>query len=124
MLNKKLIKAIKNSWGPDTNGCNISYEDWKDAYDPSTGQCIVTSLLIHELFGGELIYSADGGHMWNKLPDGSIVDLTSDQFGEDFKGFNDGESMSREEALHLGPKNTRPKRYDLLKTRTLERLSS
>ena len=50
-----------------------------------TGQCIRVALIVQAAMGGELIRgSVDGWmHFWNRLPDGSEVDLTSSQFGGD-----------------------------------------
>ena len=42
----------------------------------------MTALVIHDYFGGELLRAVVGdiSHYWNQLPDGSIVDMTCDQF--------------------------------------------
>lgn len=47
----------------------------------------MTALVVHDLLGGELILGdvqvhgrKIGHHYWNRLPDGTEVDLTADQF--------------------------------------------
>ncbi len=47
----------------------------------SFGQCAVTALVIHHLYGGDIVYNDVYHHYWNILPDGSHLDLTRDQFG-------------------------------------------
>ena len=65
---------------------------------PSFGQCYVTALITQDHFGGELLAGIGGiagqkprgkkagdlilmMHIWNRLPDGTEVDLTADQMG-------------------------------------------
>jgi len=47
----------------------------------------MTALVVQDLLGGDLILAEvhvdgikDGNHYWNRLPDGTEVDLTGDQF--------------------------------------------
>ena len=47
----------------------------------------MTALVVQDLLGGALILAEvhvdgvrDGNHYWNRLPDGTEVDLTADQF--------------------------------------------
>jgi len=79
----QLEQAIRDAWGPDT-----AEEDdgWTPA-NPSRGQCDVTTLVVHDLLGGDVLGAdvyLDGerieGHMWNRLVSGIDVDLTRDQF--------------------------------------------
>jgi 8-oxo-dGTP pyrophosphatase MutT (NUDIX family) len=80
--------AIRSAWGPDT--CDPSdLADWHEG-NPARGQCGPTALVLHDVFGGELILGevyADGArqgfHWWNQLPDGTEVDLTREQFSAD-----------------------------------------
>ena len=48
---------------------------------PSFGQCAVTSMIIYDRFGGEILRTVNQGvvHYWNRV-DGIEVDLTRDQF--------------------------------------------
>jgi hypothetical protein len=50
---------------------------------PALDQCAVTALVVQDLFGGELLrcWTCEGdSHYWNRLPDGSELDLTEEQF--------------------------------------------
>lgn len=51
--------------------------------NPAAGQCNVTSLLIHELFGGELLKTPlpAGDHFYNRI-EGRRYDFTASQFDE------------------------------------------
>ncbi|QOZ53879.1 hypothetical protein [Bradyrhizobium sp. CCBAU 53338] len=51
------------------------------AGNPAAGQCNVTALLIHELFGGELLKTPlpAGDHFYNRI-DGRRYDFTASQF--------------------------------------------
>jgi hypothetical protein len=78
-----LEQAIRQSWGPDT----ADPSDVWSADNPSRGHCDVTSLVVNDLLGGELMAAdvyLDGerimAHMWNRLPSGIEIDLTRDQF--------------------------------------------
>ncbi|MEU8005107.1 NUDIX hydrolase [Catellatospora sp. NPDC049111] len=81
----RLRPVVRNAWGPDT--CDpIDLADWRPE-NPSRGQCGVTALVVHDLLGGELVLGEvfedgvrRGYHYWNRLPDGTEVDLTRDQF--------------------------------------------
>jgi hypothetical protein len=79
----QLEQAIRDSWGPDT----VDPEDGWAPDNPGRGHCDVTSLVVQDLIGGELMAAdvyLDGervaGHMWNRLPSGVEVDLTREQF--------------------------------------------
>jgi hypothetical protein len=71
-------RVVRLGWLHDTSA---SPDEWK-ASRPSIGQCAVTALLVQETFGGELLRVVNEGvsHYFNRLPDGSEVDLTRDQF--------------------------------------------
>lgn len=75
--------AIRASWSEDTASED---NDWTPD-NPSCGQCDITTLVVHDLFGGDIL-AADvfregervEAHMWNRLPGGMEVDLTREQF--------------------------------------------
>mgnify|MGYP001799071287 CR=1 FL=1 len=79
--------AIRQCWDIET--CD---PDDVPVWVPTTasrGQCIATALVVHDIFGGELLEAKvhDNGvhrgyHTWNRLPGGIDVDLTRDQFLE------------------------------------------
>jgi hypothetical protein len=86
MLTVDALRPImRAAWGPDTCYPNFS-DDWQ-ADNPGRGQCGMTALVVQDLLGGDLILaevhidgSKDGNHYWNRLADGTEVDLTADQF--------------------------------------------
>src|ERR1700722_2259411 len=80
-----LQAAIRASWSLET--CDpTDAAEWTPA-NPSRGQCAVTALVVHDLFGGQLLEaevhfhdgSRQGFHYWNRLA-GVDVDLTREQF--------------------------------------------
>ena len=79
----QLEQAIREAWSLDT----ADEDDGWTPENPSRGQCDVTTLVVHDLLGGEVLGAdvyLDGvrteGHMWNRLVSGIDVDLTRDQF--------------------------------------------
>jgi hypothetical protein len=68
------VIAIRESWSLRTSG------NWLPD-NPARGQCNVTAMLVHELFGGEILKTPlpEGDHYYNRL-DGKRVDLTDSQF--------------------------------------------
>jgi 8-oxo-dGTP pyrophosphatase MutT (NUDIX family) len=115
----RLEPALRDGWGPDT--CDpVDLADWRPD-NPARGQCAVTALVVNDLLGGELILGEvfedgvrRGCHYWNRLPDGSEVDLTRDQFrsGERVTG---GAAVVRPSRV---PRRCRGQ-YELLRHRVL-----
>ena len=118
--------AIRASWGLDT----ADPDDGWTPENPSRGQCDVTSLVVHDIFGGEILAAGvfrDGerveSHMWNRLPGGAEVDLTRDQFRD---GEVIGEPSVRERPAEFDREHPRYHRYEaylVLARRVQERLS-
>jgi hypothetical protein len=86
----ELHRHFLAAWGPDTCYPDMS-EEWTPE-NPSRDQCGMTALVVQDILGGDLIIAevhVDGDqvghHYWNRLPDGSEVDLTGDQFRPDEK---------------------------------------
>lgn len=116
-----LIKALEASWGPDTA---YDKNDWSTE-NPARGQCVVSSLLVQDHLGGELLKCSVKGdnlsetHYFNQLPDGSTLDTTASQyttsvsFTPDAISF-DGFSSIREKRLSDDDTH---RRYELLKGR-------
>jgi hypothetical protein len=82
----EVTAAVRASWCRET--CDPGdVADWSPA-DPARGQCGPSALVLHDLFGGDLllaeVYLPDGSrqgvHWWNRLPGGQEVDLTLGQF--------------------------------------------
>jgi len=90
MIDRTLIvDAIEQSWSKDTSAVP---DEW-NADNPSRGQCDVSSFVLWELAGGNLVLAEvfiDGErsehHYWNRLDSGDI-DLTRGQFtnGEEIR---------------------------------------
>ena len=81
--------AVRAAWARDT--CDpVDAGNWSAA-NPALGQCGTTALVINDLLGGELLVaevlrvdgSRQGVHWWNRLPDGTEIDLTREQFAAD-----------------------------------------
>lgn len=78
--------AVRASWARDT--CDEADAAAWSPDRPSLGQCGATALVVHDLYGGDLllaeVWAPDGRlhgyHWWNRLPGGAEVDLTADQF--------------------------------------------
>lgn len=112
------------AWGPDTCYPNMR-EEWT-AETPSRDQCGMTALVVQDILGGDLVLAEVhvaaaqvGHHYWNRLPDGSDVDLTADQF------------LSEEQVIG-GKVVVRPpdapryhrEQYELLRRRVLESMAT
>lgn len=68
--------ALRKAWSLSTAS------QWT-ANNPAAGQCNVTSLLIHELFGGDLLKTPlpAGDHFYNRIG-GQRYDFTASQFDQ------------------------------------------
>ena len=66
--------ALRKAWSLSTSS------QWT-ANNPAAGQCNVTSLLVHELFGGDLLKTLlpAGDHFYNRIG-GKRYDFTACQF--------------------------------------------
>ena len=112
------------AWGADT-----CYPDMRTEWtpeNPSRDQCGMTALVVQDILGGDLIIAKVhvagaqiGHHYWNRLPDGSEVDLTSDQFRPD-EDVVDGTLIARPPDA---PRYHR-EQYELLRGRVLEALAA
>jgi hypothetical protein len=68
--------ALFKAWSLSTSS------QWT-ADNPAAGQCNVTALLIHELFGGDLLKTPlpAGDHFYNRI-EGRRYDFTASQFDQ------------------------------------------
>ena len=73
---QQVARRLRNSWSPATA------RQWTKE-NPAAGQCNVTALLVHELFGGDLLRTRlpEGDHFYNRI-DGLRYDFTESQFRE------------------------------------------
>jgi hypothetical protein len=106
-----LFAKIEKGWSKETS---FLPDDWTTD-NPSWGQCAVSSLIVQEHLGGELMKCRIVGkeyiHYYNVLPDGTIVDLTKKQFAPDVK-FTKPIKQKRDDILQWKKVE---KRYQLLK---------
>lgn len=72
----EIQSALRKAWSLATAS------QWT-ANNPAAGQCNVTSLLLHELFGGDLLKTPlpAGDHFYNRI-DGLRYDFTASQFDQ------------------------------------------
>jgi len=123
----QLEQAIRESWTLDT----AEEDDGWTPDNPSRGQCDITSLVVHDLLGGDLLAAEVylGGeqiewHMWNRLASGIDVDLTRDQFR---RGEIIGEPSIRPRPAEFDPAHPRYHRYEqylVLSERVSSRLAA
>ena len=93
--------------------CQNEYDSY---YDPTYGQCAITSMIVNDLFGGTIHkIKVDGGgtHYFNKI-NGIYFDLTSDQFSlyEMDIDYEPNEEIPRE---YCGKNKDTLNRYNMLK---------
>jgi|SRR6266550_1913191 len=92
-----LRDAIRQAWVRETSA---DPSGWTEA-NPAWGQCAVTALIVQDFLGGELLRCEvnSTSHYWNKLSSGDELDLTSHQFGPQFRP---GRSELRSRGYVLG----------------------
>jgi hypothetical protein len=107
----ELATQLAGAWCHETSADPARWSPSNKAW----GQCAVTALVVQDRFGGTLLRAEVQGlsHYWNRLPDGSEVDLTARQF-EPGVLIEDGDVRERSYVLSFG--ETR-RRYDLLERR-------
>jgi hypothetical protein len=123
----EIEQAIRSSWSLDT----ADEDDGWTADNPSRGQCDVTCLVVHDIFGGDILAAdvfKDGerveAHMWNRLPGGLELDLTREQFRN---GEVVGEPSVRHRPASFEPDHPRYHRYEaylVLSRRVQDRLAA
>ena len=113
-----------SAWGADTCYPD-SREEWTPQ-NPARDQCGMTALVVQVVLGGDLIIAEVhvngiqvGHHYWNRLPDGSDVDLTADQFQPEEEVVG-GKVVVRPPDAPLRHRE----QYELLRGRVLEALAA
>ncbi|MFF3289751.1 hypothetical protein [Streptomyces sp. NPDC003023] len=120
-----LENALRACWAADTcSPDDLDRAGWH-ADNPAWGHCDITALVVHDLFGGELVLGEvhlageqHGFHWWNRLPDGTEVDLTRDQFR-----LGQAVTAGRAVTRPSGRPRRRAQEYELLRHRVLARLA-
>lgn len=100
-----LFEELKTAWSKESSS------SWSSG-NPAKGQCSVTALVVHDLFGGHILKTKTRGgtHFYNSI-DGVRWDLTVSQF--DYPIPFEDLASSREEALA----DTSREQYDALRSR-------
>ena len=101
-MNNYINQCFLKHWSHKT-----SYSDDWSAKFPSKGQCAISSLMVHELLGGDIAriqLSPRNSHYFNVI-DGNIYDITSDQFEtklnyEKYKIIDSSELLSNINTAH------------------------
>jgi len=72
----RILAALYHSWSI------VTAAQWTPD-NPANGQCHVTTLLIHDEFGGDILKTPlpEGEHFYNRI-DGERLDFTASQFIE------------------------------------------
>lgn len=108
-----LYGILRQCWSKETAYPSCQLE-WVPN-DPSYGQCAITAMLVHDLFGGtihRIRVSGGGTHYFNRI-NGHYIDLTREQFDLYHipVSYEPNETMSR---TYCGKNPDTKKRYDLL----------
>jgi len=100
---EKFMFTLEKSWGLGSN------PKWTEG-NKTKGQCGVTSLVVNDYFGGDILKTKDKDNVWHfyNLIDGELIDFTKSQYKEVPK-YNNVLS-NRDEALA----DTNTKQYNYL----------
>ncbi|MFD9908787.1 hypothetical protein [Streptomyces sp. NPDC059063] len=120
-----ITASLRASWAADTcSPDDLERAGWS-VENPAWGHCDITALVVHDLFGGDLVLgevraadgAAHGYHWWNRLPSGVELDLTHEQFTR-------GQTVIAPRVVRRppGPLPRRQAEYELLRRRVAERL--
>ena len=115
-------KIIRRSWSRDT-AYPPSQKEW-NRRNPAFGHCLVTSLVVQKIFGGDFCFCKHQNHFWNRLENGQEIDLTCEQFPPGVRICADS-FFSRGELLADTPESRadgRHERYQLLEKRVMRLL--
>lgn len=122
----ELERALHAAWSADTcSPDDLERAGWSGD-NPAWGHCDITALVVNDLFGGALVVGEvhlrgeqQGFHWWNRLPDGSEVDLTRSQF-------RDGQTISAARVVvrPRGRPLRRDAEYRLLRGRVMKVLGA
>ncbi|MEV8315926.1 hypothetical protein AB0Q95_17310 [Streptomyces sp. NPDC059900] len=122
-----LSAALRAAWSADTCSPDDAARAPWTAGNPAWGHCDITTILVHDIFGGELlcgeVWSVDGEqqgfHWWNRLASGVELDLTYEQFRL-------GQRVTAPRSVERPPGRLprRQAEYELLRQRFIEAVSA
>lgn len=123
-----LKKSFAESWSRDTSA---DPDNWTPE-NPSWGHCAVAALVVQTVMGGELLrydlsgtpFAAMRSHYRNRLPDGTLVDLTQEQFQGQLPDLPEPVVRARSEVLDPVKYPDSVRRYELFKRRVIAWLDS
>lgn len=107
---KLLREAFLAVAEPITSCQPSAYKELRDKGElpsPLWMHCGAVATTIRAILGGDIVTGRVKGtvHFWNRLPDGSEIDLTSCQFGGDgFKPLKKGRKVPKKEGELTNPK--------------------
>ena len=106
----ELKEILLKSWSKET--CSPGLRDSWSKENPSLGQCAITSMIVHDMFGGKIMrcMTSTGSHYYNMI-DNKVVDLTVEQFLGKIPNYVSG--VERTEEYLLSNEDTK-KRYLML----------
>ncbi|MFJ2112027.1 MULTISPECIES: hypothetical protein [unclassified Streptomyces] len=119
-------QALRASWAADTCSPDDTARAPWTPDNPARGQCDITALVVHDVFGGDLVVAEvhlgkeqHGYHWWNRLASGVETDLTRDQFRA-------GQTLTEGRTVRRPPGRLphRWEEYELLRGRVEERLGA
>lgn len=114
-----LYEMLLNCWTKET--CAPRLRDFYSESNKTVGQCSITSILVQDIFGGEIygVVLPDGSiHCFNII-NGVLFDLTSEQFHGEKLEYNKLLLQDRDEHLLNSDKKDR---YNQLKNNLLKLL--
>lgn len=117
--------AIRAGWSAETcSPDDVERAPWT-ADNPAWGHCDITSLVVQDIVGGELMVGEvwldgeqQGFHCWNVLPGGIRIDMTREQFRR-------GQTVTPGRLMGKRPGGRLPRRweeYQLLRQRVIDKL--
>lgn len=120
-----LATAIEASWSAETSYCP---DEWS-RHNPARGQCVVTALLVQDLFAGDLqkyktSFNNKSETHYSNLIDGEEFDLTRSQYPryQDLRPvYIDEANQESLRAKLLTGGNTQA-RYELLRRQVIKQL--
>lgn len=113
---RELYDVLLKCWTKDT--CAPRMQDRWSAENITLGQCSITAFLVQDIFGGKvygILRPSGNYHCYNDV-NGTIFDLTSEQFGEEARTLSYEDNPEQFREVHF-KKKEKYQRYFVLKER-------